>query len=47
MRVMVSTPGIRPIVADAAFFTAGLALGHALMRLIAGPARQDHLARTR
>jgi serine/threonine protein kinase len=47
MRVMVATPGIRPVVADAAFFAAGLAAGHALMRLVAGPARLDRLARTR
>jgi serine/threonine protein kinase len=47
MRMMVSTPGIRPLLADAALLGVGLALGHAVMRLIAGPARKDPLARTR
>jgi hypothetical protein len=47
MRVMTATPGIGPIAADSALFATGLALGYALMRLIAGPARNDRLARTR
>jgi len=47
MRVLVATPGILPVAVDGAFFVAGLALGHGLMRLIAGPAPQDALARTR
>jgi len=47
MRVMVATPGVRPILADAAFLLSGLVLGHVTMRLVSGPARQDSLARTR
>ena len=42
---MVFAPGIAPILADAATYAGMVALGHAVMRLIAGPAREDRLAR--
>ena len=42
---MVFAPGVAPIVADAATYVGIVALGHAVMRLIAGPARDDRLAR--
>jgi hypothetical protein len=42
---MVFAPGVAPIVADAATYVAIVALGHAVMRLIGGPAREDRLAR--
>jgi len=42
---MVFAPGVAPIVADAAAYVGIVALGHAVMRLIAGPAREDRLAR--
>jgi hypothetical protein len=42
---MVFAPGVAPIVADAATYVGIVALGHAVMRLIAGPAREDRLAR--
>ena len=45
MRIMIGTPGIGPLLADTAFLAVGLVLGHAVMRLIAGPARKDPLAR--
>ena len=47
MRVMVATPGILPVLADAALLGFGLALGHFVMRLVAGPAGRDRLARGR
>ena len=47
MRMMVATPGIGPVLGDAAFFAVGLVLGQIVMRLIAGPAGKDPLARTR
>jgi len=47
MRMLVATPGIGPVLGDAAFLAVGLALGYAVMRLIAGPAGKDPLARTR
>jgi hypothetical protein len=37
---MVFAQGVSPIVADAATYMAIVALGHAVMRLIAGPARE-------
>ena len=37
--------GIYPVVTDAALWAVGLALGYALMRLVAGPARNDLFAR--
>jgi hypothetical protein len=42
---MVFAPGVAPILADAATYVGIVALGHAVMRLIAGPAREDQLAR--
>ena len=42
---MVFAPGIAPILADSATYIAALILGHAVMRLVAGPAREDRLAR--
>ena len=40
---MVFAPGVAPILADAATYAGIVALGHAVMRLIAGPARDDRL----
>lgn len=42
---MVFTPGVAPILADAGTYVGIVALGHAVMRLIAGPASEDQLAR--
>jgi hypothetical protein len=42
---MVFAPGVAPILADAATYVGIVVLGHAVMRLIAGPARKDRLAR--
>jgi hypothetical protein len=42
---MVFAPGVAPILADAATYVGIVALGHAVMRLIAGPASEDRLAR--
>ena len=42
---MVFAPGIAPILADGATYAGIVVLGHAVMRLIAGPAREDQLAR--
>ena len=47
MRIMIVTPGIGPVLGDAALFAVALVLGHGVMRLIAGPAGKDTLARTR
>ena len=44
-RIMVATPGIVPLLADAALLAVGLVIGHVAMRLIAGPAGKDRLAR--
>lgn len=44
---MVFAPGVMPILADAATYIGMVALGHAMMRLTAGPASDDQLARTR
>jgi hypothetical protein len=40
---MVFAPGIAPILADAAAYVGIVAIGHAVMRLIAGPSRDDRL----
>jgi hypothetical protein len=40
---MVFAPGVTPILADAAVYIAIVAIGHAVMRLVAGPAREDRL----
>ncbi|MEP6849465.1 MAG: hypothetical protein ABI999_11460 [Acidobacteriota bacterium] len=42
---MVFAPGIAPILADSAAYVSMVVLGHAVMRVISGPARQDRLAR--
>ncbi|MFS8085038.1 MAG: hypothetical protein ACMG6H_05360 [Acidobacteriota bacterium] len=42
---MVFSPGVVPILADAATYAAIVIVGHAVMRLLAGPAREDRLAR--
>ncbi|MFS8084146.1 MAG: hypothetical protein ACMG6H_00800 [Acidobacteriota bacterium] len=42
---MVFSPGIAPILADSAAYVLIVVVGHAVMRLVAGPARADHLAR--
>jgi serine/threonine protein kinase len=47
MRMMVIAPGIGPLLADGAMLAVGLTLGHVVMRLVAGPAGKDRLARTR
>jgi len=44
---MVFAPGAIPILADAVTYAGMVALGHAMMRLIAGPAIEDQLSRTR
>jgi hypothetical protein len=40
---MVFAPGVAPIIADAVTYVGIVALGHAVMRLIAGPSRADRL----
>jgi hypothetical protein len=42
---MVFAPRVSPILADAAIYVGIVAIGHAVMRLVAGPAREDRLAR--
>ena len=42
---MVFAPGVAPILADAATYVGVVGLGHVVMRLIAGPEREDRLAR--
>ena len=42
---MVFAPGVVPVLADAAAYFGIVAIGHAVMRLIAGPASEDPLAR--
>ena len=44
---MVFAPGVSPILADAVTYVSMVAVGHAMMRFIAGPASGDPLARTR
>jgi hypothetical protein len=43
---MVFAPGVAPILADGATYAGVVILGHVVMRLIAGPASEDRLART-
>ncbi|HET8550150.1 MAG TPA: serine/threonine-protein kinase [Bryobacteraceae bacterium] len=43
MHVMVAAPGVAPVLIDAALLSAGIAVGYAVMRLIAGPAKRDAL----
>jgi hypothetical protein len=38
---MVFAPGVAPVFADAATYFGFVGLGHAVMRLVAGPARRD------
>lgn len=40
---MVFAPGVVPIIADAATYVGIVAIGHAVMRLVAGPSRGDRL----
>ena len=42
---MVFAPGVAPILADSATYVGIVVVGHAVMRLVAGPAREDRLAR--
>lgn len=42
---MVFSPGVAPILADAATYIGIVVLGHSVMRLVAGPARADRLTR--
>jgi hypothetical protein len=42
---MVFAPGIAPVLADSAAYVGIVITGHGMMRLIAGPAHQDRLAR--
>jgi hypothetical protein len=42
---MVFSPGMAPILADSATYIDIVVVGHAVMRLVAGPARKDRLAR--
>ena len=44
---MVFAPGVAPILADAATYIGIVVIGHSVMRLIAGPASGDGLARRR
>jgi hypothetical protein len=43
---MVFSRGIAPVLADSVTYIVFVALGHAVMRVVAGPARADRLART-
>jgi hypothetical protein len=43
---MVFAHGLAPIIADGATYVGMMAVGHAIMRFIAGPASEDQLART-
>ena len=43
---MVFSPGIAPVLADSVSYIGIVAIGHAVMRLVAGPARADRLARS-
>jgi hypothetical protein len=42
---MVFAPGVAPIFADAVAYIGIVLIGHAVMRLVAGPSREDSLAR--
>ena len=41
---MVFAPGVAPILADSATYVGIVVVGHAVMRLVAGPAGEDRLA---
>jgi serine/threonine protein kinase len=47
MQVIRAPLELFPVMTDIAFWATGLLLGYTTMRLIAGPARADHFARTR
>jgi hypothetical protein len=40
---MVFAPGVAPIIADALAYIGIVAIGHAVMRLVAGPSSEDRL----
>src|SRR5229473_5642546 len=40
---MVFAPGVAPIIADAVAYIGIVAIGHVVMRLVAGPSREDRL----
>ena len=42
---IVFAPGVAPVLAVAATYVSIVVLGHGLMRLVSGPAREDRLAR--
>lgn len=42
---MVFAPGVAPVLGDAAAYLGIMMIGHAVMRLVAGPSREDRLAR--
>ena len=42
---LVFAPGVAPILTDAAAYVGIVVLGHAVMRLVAGPQREDRLAK--
>jgi hypothetical protein len=42
---MVFSPGVAPILADSATYIGIVVVGHAVMRLVSGPARADRLTR--
>jgi hypothetical protein len=44
---MVFAPGVAPILADATTYVGMVALGHAVMRVISGPANEDRLTRSK
>jgi hypothetical protein len=46
-KLMVFAPGVAPILADGATYAGIVLVGHAVMRLVAGPASKDRLARQR
>jgi hypothetical protein len=44
---MVFSPGVAPVLSDAAAYLGLVALGHAVMRLVSGPSRGSRMARQR
>jgi hypothetical protein len=45
MHMMTVSWGVQALLADTAIFVLGLTLGHAAMRMVAGPTKGDGLAR--
>ncbi|MBZ5626477.1 MAG: serine/threonine protein kinase [Acidobacteriia bacterium] len=45
MHMMTVSWGVQPLLADTALFVLGLTLGHAVMRIVSGPAKGDELSR--